>query len=174
MSQKVIIHFPDLESEDDDPDDNNTFYMSCAENRINALIERMREFRDNLSRPDEFENEAVSMAIEQHGLKKNSSENLTDTCCDCSNDVSVNNLNCNPSINVATTSSSNQMVSYDEKDEDDGPSRSKKQRCSYETDMICDQSEESFNFNDVDFMNEAVAVAIEKKGLSSTSLVDLE
>ncbi|KAL0270833.1 UNVERIFIED_CONTAM: hypothetical protein PYX00_008114 [Menopon gallinae] len=121
-----------------DDDDRYKFFMVCAENKINALIERVREFNDNFERPEEFENEAVSMAIQQHGLRKNDTQNI-------SHEYGIHN-----SLNK-----SNKLES-----DSDVPTTS--------NDSKNHMQKDDFDVDDIYFLNEAVAAAIEQKGLSSS------
>lgn len=166
-----------VESDSDD-DEKNRFFMSCAENKVNAFIERMREYRENYGRPEEFENEAVSMAIQQHGLKKYQDSSV---CYDCNSDLSsssfnvVNNLSVSSKTRRIREESNDSLETHhdnDKNDSDGEPSRSKKKKLDeYRFNHLNDCN---FDFDNVSFLNQAVAVAIEKKGLSSSSCCNMK
>lgn len=183
-----VVGFVGSESDDED---NRMFFMSCAENKVNAFIERMKEYRENYGRPEEFENQAVSMAIQQHGLKKYEERNIQDVCFDCNSDLGLNS--CNVINNLPATSKSRRIrkdsndsleTHHDgedemrnETDESDGePSRSKRKKHSNFDFRFNNSNNDcnNFDFDNVSFLNEAVAVAIEKKGLSSSTCCSLK
>lgn len=169
------VHFVDSDSDDDEK---NMFYMSCAENKVNAFIEKMRDYQENFGRPEEFENEAVSMAIQQHGLKKYEDNSV---CYDCNSDISsssfimTNNLPASLKSRRLREESNDSLETHhdDDKNDSDGePSRSKKKKV--EEFRYNHLNDCNFDFDNVSFLNQAVAVAIEKKGLSSSTCCNLK
>lgn len=182
-----VVRFVGSESDDED---NRMFFMGCAENKVNSFIERMRGYGDNnFGRPEEFENEAVSMAIQQHGLKKYEERTVQPVCYDCNSDLGSNSSNV---INNLPATSKSRRVRKDsndslethhdgeedmknETDESDGePSRSKRKKHSNFDVRYNHFNDCNFDFDNVSFLNEAVAVAIEKKGLSSSTCCNLK
>lgn len=144
-----------------DDDDRYKFFMVCAENKINALIERVREFNDNFERPEEFENEAVSMAIQQHGLRKNDTQSISR---DYEKHNCLNQSNKSESDADIPTTSNNSISTHDDE------RKSKRKRyCKWSgVENNCVEKDE-FDVDDMYFLNKAVAAAIEQKGLSSST-----
>ncbi|KAK6630198.1 hypothetical protein RUM43_015045 [Polyplax serrata] len=168
-----------------DEEERHRFFSVCAENKLNAMIARMREFDENFDRPEEFENEAVTMAIQQHGLKNCENESPSDSLCDCKSEINENHCNQNllvnsPTLAPTTSMSMSSTIINTDKEcnlDDDKCSKRKPRRHSNKTDLeditymqTC--SSGAYEFDDVDFLNKAVAVAISNKGLSSTSSCD--
>lgn len=173
------LHFSDNES---DEEERHRFFSVCAENKINAMIARIREYDENFDRPEEFENEAVSMAIQQHGLRNCENQSPRDSFCDCSSEINENHCNQNVLDNTSyskpTTSKpiSNDVLktSADCNGDDDKCSKSKERKHCNKSDIqnityVQNFNSSGYEFDDADFLNEAVAVAIKKKGLSSSS-----
>ena len=170
-----------IDENESDEEDRQRFYSVCAENKINAMIARMRELDENFDGPEEFENEAVSMAIQQHGLKNCKNQSPRDSFFDCTSEINENH--CNQSVidsshfsQPTTSMPSSKILNVKDSinyEEDNNCSKSKQRKHSGISDFQNISFTQSFTcpgyeFNDVDFLNEAVAVAIKKKGLSST------
>lgn len=164
------INFSDNES---DEEERHRFFVMCAENKINDMIARIQNNDENFDRPEEFENEAVSMAIKQHGLR-NCEKNTRDSLCDCNSQIIENqNMLLSCSCSEATTSKSGFIEHMNVKENSESNYKFSKsvpknhQKPIMQTSVFKDNSD-IYDYNDLDILNEAVEAAIKKKGLSSS------